>query len=122
MSNNPINLAVRFALEMAALVALAMGGAALAGGVLRIALAVLLPVIGAAAWGTFRVPGDASSKGGAPVPVPGFVRLVLELALFAAAVGLWWLAEYHTAALVLALVVVVHYAVSYDRILWLLRQ
>ena len=41
-----------------------------------------LPAIAAAAWVTFAVPGDPSRSGRAPVPVPGWVRLLLELAVF----------------------------------------
>lgn len=78
-----------------------------------------LPLIAAVLWGTFRVPND---PGKAPVAVPGILRLFLELAyfgaaswaLFASGQPLW---GYGFAGLVLF-----HYLISYDRILWLLRQ
>ncbi|MBN2245139.1 MAG: DUF2568 domain-containing protein, partial [Candidatus Aminicenantes bacterium] len=38
-----------------------------------------------ALWGTFRVPGDSSSSGKAPIPIPGFLRLFLELVIFSLA-------------------------------------
>lgn len=121
MSQNPANLALRFALELAALAALSVWALARFDGVLGIALAVILPVIAATLWATFRVPGDVSASGRAPVPVPGIVRLLLELALFALGVLALVAAAHATAGMVLAIAVVAHYALSYDRIIWLLR-
>lgn len=82
MAKNPVNLVVRFVLELAALVVLAEWGWQRSGWL----LAILLPVIGATVWGVFRVPGDASHRGDAPVAVPGWVRLLLEIGYFGAAV------------------------------------
>lgn len=132
MSQHPLNLAVRFLLEMAALVAIGYWGFDQHSGAWRWILGLGLPLLAATAWGTFAVrslplstfPGDRSRSGGAPVPVPGAVRLLLELALF----GLAMLALPRgdagrpILALILAGVTVIHYAVSYDRIAWLLRQ
>lgn len=122
MGQNPLNLAFRFLLEIVALLALAFWGWTQHTGVLRILLAAGTPALAAVLWGTFRVPGDASASGRAPVAVPGWLRLLLELAMFAAAV--WGLrdAGATTAAAVLGLAVVIHYALSYDRVLWLLRS
>lgn len=121
MSGHPVNLAVRFLLELVALIALGMWGAAQAGGLWGAALALGIPVVAAAVWGIFRVPGDASSAGHAPVRVPGIVRLVLELALFDAATWALFDAGYGRAGTVLGVLVALHYAVSYDRVLWLVR-
>jgi hypothetical protein len=122
MSQNPINLGIRFLLEIAALVALGYWGWVAHDGVLRWLLAAGLPLLAAVLWGTFAVPGDRSRSGGAPVPVPGAVRLLLELAFFGAAAWALYDAGATLLAWVLAGVVVVHYAVSYDRIAWLLRR
>jgi len=67
MSLHPISLALRFLLELAALIALGLWGAHQAG----IALALALPATAAALWGIFAVPGDPSRSGKAPVPVSG---------------------------------------------------
>ncbi|MCO5242510.1 MAG: DUF2568 domain-containing protein [Anaerolineae bacterium] len=67
------------------------------------------------------MPGDASASGRAPVAVPGWLRLLLELALFAAAVWALNASGASTAALIFGLAVIIHYALSYDRVLWLLR-
>lgn len=121
MSQNPANLALRFALELAALAALSVWALARFDGVLGIALAVILPVIAATLWATFRVPGDASASGRAPVPVPGIVRLLLELALFALGTLALIAAGRTSAGIALGVAVLLHYALSYDRIVWLLR-
>ena len=122
MGQNPLNLAFRFLLEILALLAVGYWGWAEHTGMLRILLAVGLPVLAAVLWATFRVPGDASASGRAPVAVPGWLRLLLELGLFAAATWALFGAGAATAATIFGLAVVVHYAISYDRVLWLLRQ
>jgi hypothetical protein len=113
---------MRFVLELVALVAIGYWGWSLTGSWMRFLLAIGLPAVAAAAWGVFRVPGDASASGEARVPVPGFVRLALEAAMFALAV--WGLSSTGNAGLaaILAGAVVIHYAVSYDRIIWLLKR
>ena len=122
MGQNPLNLAFRFLLEILALLAVGYWGWIEHTGLLRILLAVGLPVLAAVLWATFRVPGDASASGRAPVAVPGWLRLLLELGLFAAATWALFGAGAATAATIFGLAVVVHYAISYDRVLWLLRQ
>ena len=118
---HPVNLAFRFLLEVAGLVAIGIGGYALASGVLAWILAVILPLLAAACWATFNVPEDGSRSGEAPVVVPGPVRLLLELATFAAAVALLRPVA-PDAAIVLGIAVVIHYALSIDRIRWLLTN
>lgn len=122
MAHNPINLGVRFLLELAGLAAMAYWGRQQSDGLLRFVLAIGIPVLAAALWGTFAVPGDRSRSGGAPVPVPGIVRLILELAFFAFAVWALYDAGLVTSSIGTGIVVVLHYAVSYDRVGWLLRQ
>lgn len=116
---HPVNLGFRFLLELAALVGMAVGAYALGTGVSAWLLAVAIPLVAMTAWGTFRVPGDASASGGAPIAVPGVVRLLIELDVFAASVFLLWFAS-PRAAVLLAVAVVIHYALSLDRIRWLL--
>lgn len=95
-----LNLALRFLLELAALAGLGVLGAQLSGAV----LAVVLPLVGAAAWGALVAPKAAIA---APEPV----RLVVEVLVFAgAAAGL--VAADHTAlAVVFAAVALVNAAV-----------
>ncbi len=122
MGSNPINLAVRFVLEIVALMALGWWGWNQAEGSLRFVLAFGIPILAAVIWGTFAVPDDPSRSGRAPVKVPGIVRLLLELAFFAAATWALFAAGASTLAWIFGAAVLIHYVVSYDRIQWLIRR
>lgn len=122
MGFHPINLVFRFILELCALAALAYWGWTQHSGLLRYVLAIGLPLVAAVLWGTLAVPGDRSRSGKAPVPVPGVIRLLLELAFFAAATLCLYGAGQTTLAWILGAAVVLHYVLSYDRIAWLLQS
>jgi hypothetical protein len=73
------NLALRFLLELCALVALGYWGVKTGGGLIsKIGLGIGAPLLAAIVWGTFVAPG-------APVPTPGPLRLVIELVVFGSA-------------------------------------
>lgn len=123
MGSHPVNLTLRFLLEMAALITIGYWGWQQSNNLLlQIGLALGFPLIAAILWGTFAVPDDPSRSGKAPVPVPGWLRLILELALFA--VATWALFAVDAAVLgwIVGIVTAIHYALSYDRLRWLLRQ
>ena len=122
MRSHPINLALRFVLELGALAAMGFWGWTQHDGVARWIWMIALPIAAAAVWGTFAVAKDPSRSGRAPVPIPGVLRLLLEFAFFAGAAVLLGLAGQVTLAIVFAGVVVVHYAISYDRVAWLVRN
>lgn len=122
MGSHPINLALRFVLEMCALIALAIWGWRTSETWTRFLFAIGIPLITAAVWATFAVADDPSRSGAAPVPVPGVLRLILELAIFTAACWALYDLEMRGLALALAVTVIVHYAVSYDRVLWLVSR
>lgn len=117
-----VQLAIRFGLEIGALVALGSATAARFTGA-----GAYLAGLGAAAavavvWSTFAVVGDPSRSGKAPVPVPGVLRLAIELAVFvggAAALGAsgsWAAFDVYVAALAF------HHAMTRQRVRWLLEQ
>ena len=122
MGSHPINLAIRFLLEVTGLVALAWVGWQYGKGSYRYVLAIGFPLIAAVLWGVFAVPDDPSRSGDAVVAIPGILRLILELAFFAAAA--WSIIAVGTATMgwVYAVAVIVHYIVSVDRVLWLIQQ
>ena len=120
VGTHPANLAFRFVLELATIGALVVWGVRAADGVWGWVLGIGAAIVGMAAWGTFRVPGDASASGEAPMAVPGPARLAIELALFALATWGLFAVGLTTAGWVLGAAVVVHYALSWDRIGWLL--
>jgi len=122
MGSNPINLAVRFILEMAGLAALGWWGWNQGEGILRFMLALGIPFLAAVLWGTFAVPDDPSRSGEAKVPIHGIVRLMLELAFFVTAT--WSLFATGLTALgwIYGIAVLIHNIISYDRVMWLVRQ
>jgi hypothetical protein len=117
---HPINLALRFLLELIALGVTAYWGWQRGGeGPSRFVLGLAVPLIAALIWGTFRVPND---PGAAPVPIPGLARLALELAFFGFAA--WAL---HDLGLeqwgwALSVIVIIHYLISYDRVFCIIKQ
>jgi len=121
MGQNPINLVVRFLLEIIALIALGTWAKAIFPGALGIVLMILIPLLAAAAWGTFNVKGDPSRSGKAPVPVPGLVRLLLELAILGSATAALFSLN-PTYGWIFGIVTLLHYLLSYDRIAWLLKR
>jgi len=122
MGSHPINLAIRFLLEMSALFSLGLWGWRSGGAWSRYVLAAIVPIVAAILWGTFAVPGDPSRSGRAPVAVPGVLRLVLELGIFACAVWALHHAGLTRVSWMLGIIVALHYLVSYDRILWLVTR
>ena len=122
MGSHPINLAIRFLLEVSALLAMGLWGWRQSEGWLRFVLAFGIPLIMAVVWGTFAVPNDPSRSGEALIAVPGILRLVIELAIFAFAIWALYDLEYTRISLILGIIVALHYIASYDRILWLVKQ
>ena len=122
MGSHPVNLALRFILEIAGLVALGWWGWNQGEGILRFVLAFGIPILAAVLWGTFAVPDDPSRSGKAQVQVPGIVRLLLELAFFVSATWSLFALGAATLGWIYGIAVLVHYLASYDRILWLVRQ
>lgn len=116
---HPLNAALRFALEIAALVAMGYWGWSQHEGAARWLWALGLPLVAAALWGIFRVPGD---PGDAPVAIPGIVRLLFEVLFFGGAVWLLAQAGRPNWALALGVLLVGHYLTAYQRIIWLLQQ
>jgi Protein of unknown function (DUF2568) len=122
MGSNPINLAVRFFLELTALMAMGFWGWNQGKGALRFVLAFGIPVIAAVLWGVFAVPDDPSRSGHAIVSTPGILRLVLELIFFSFAAWTLYSAGAIKASWIFGTVTLIHYALSYDRLYWLIKQ
>ena len=122
MGSHPINLAVRFLLELFALLVMGAWGWRQTDSWLKFVLALGIPLVLAIVWGTFAVPNDPSRSGAAPVAVPGIMRLVIELAIFGLAVWALYDMGYTSFSWVFAIIVALHYIASYDRIRWLVAQ
>jgi hypothetical protein len=122
MGNHPVNLTLRFVLEMSALFSVAYWGWHDHQGTTRYLTMVGLPVLFAVIWGVFAVPGDPSRSGKTVVKTAGWLRLTLELLLFGTAILTFYLSDLTTIAEVFGILVILHYLVSFDRVKWLLGQ
>ncbi len=122
MGTHPANLAVRFLLEVSAFLILGFWGWHRRDDGFRILVAMAVPLLGAVLWGTFAVPNDPTRSGSAPVPVPGVLRLALELGYFAFATYALYDRKLAILAAIFGTAVVLHYLLSYDRIRWLIGQ
>jgi hypothetical protein len=117
---HPINLPLRFSLELVTLGVMAYRGWRRGGeGSSRFVLGLAVPVIAALIWGTFRVPND---PGAARVPVPGLARLALDLAFFGFAA--WALSDLGIAqwGWALSVIIIIHYLIAYDRVFWMIQK
>jgi hypothetical protein len=119
MNKNPVNLALRFLLEIVMLIVIGYWGWHLNPAWLRYIAAPGFPTIAAALWGIFRIQNDPKP---APVEIPGVVRLLLEWGLFGFAVWALHDSGFVQLSLAMAIIVILHYLVSYDRTWVMLRN
>ena len=112
--------ALRFGLEVAALIGWGMFGWSVFDGAARWIGVVALPFGAAAAWGLFRVPGDASASGNAPIAVDGRIRLAVELVVLIGAGAAVAAVGYVGFGVVLVVAAAIHYLTTRRRVRWLL--
>jgi hypothetical protein len=116
------NLGLRFVLELAAFTGFAWAGWHLADGFLAVVLTLALPFAAAALWGVFNVPGDPSRSGKAPVPVPGWLRLLVELVVLVGGAASFAFFDAPWIGAILGALIVIHLAFSMNRTRWLVQQ
>lgn len=106
-------MVLRFFLELAGLAAAGYWGFTVFDGwPLRVLAGIGVPLVMMTMWAAFRVPGD----GGPPlVAIRGRLRLLIETVFFGLAVTLLALAGQGRLALIFGVIVVAHYAVSFER-------
>ncbi len=122
MGTHPLNLAIRFALELCGLFILGLWGWRQRDDGFRVVIALAVPILCAVLWGTFAVPNDPTRSGSAPVPVPGLLRLALEMGFFGVAAWALYDMGFGMLTAIFGSAVVLHYLLSYDRLTWLVRQ
>jgi uncharacterized protein DUF2568 len=115
-------LSIRFGLEMASLVAIGRYAAGLFRGVGAYAAGWGVPVLIAILWATFAVKGDPSRSGNAPIPIPGLLRLSLEMAVFLGGAAALAARNNRVALAIFMAAFVLHHAMTTGRLAWLLRQ
>ena len=116
MSNNPINLAVRFILELTVLIVIGIWGATNFNGFYSYAIGLGTPIILATLWGVFAVPNDPSRSGKTVIKTPGSIRLIFELLFFTAGAYALYSLNYINLFYAFSLITILHYLVSIDRI------
>jgi len=109
-------------LELGALGAMGWWGYEQADGASRYALMAGVPFAAASAWGIFAVPSDPSRGKDGVVSVSGITRLLLEAAFFS--FSSWALHDLGKDSLAVSYgsAVAIHYALSIDRLKWLVKQ
>ena len=122
MGSHPVNLAIRFLLEIVALLVMGIWGWGQSEDWWRFILAFGVPILAATIWGVFAVPDDPSRSGAAPIPVPGSLRLMIELSIFIFSVWALFDLSYNKLGMVLGLIILIHYVFSYDRVIWLFTK
>lgn len=122
MGKHPLNLALRFLLELAGLAIFAIWAWSVSSSWWRLPVVIFLPLLFASLWGIFAVKGDPSRSGKTVIPTKGTVRLFLEFLFFGLAILALFHLQFKTPGIVFAILVFVHYALSYDRIAWLLKN
>jgi hypothetical protein len=101
------NLALRFLLELCALVALGYWGIKTGSGALaKIALGIGTPLVAAVVWGVFVAPR-------APVELPGVLVLLLQVLVFGSAAAGLAATGHRNLALVFAVVVLINAILMY---------
>lgn len=119
MASHPLNLLIRFLLEIAALIAMGIWGWQLSDSWIRYVAAIGIPLSLVSIWGIFAVPGDPSRSGGTIVKTPGFIRLAYELLFFGFGVFALYDSAFKILSLIMGLILILHYLFSIDRIIWL---
>ncbi len=117
-----INSLLRFLLEIWALIALGQWGYSLSDTPTKYLYAIGIPFCFAICWGVFAVHGDPSRSGKTIIPTPGWIRFIFECIFFCLAVFFWYQLDKPKGAGLMFILIVIHYAIDYKRVQWLLNQ
>jgi hypothetical protein len=120
LSYHPLNLAVRFVLELICLLGAGLWGYNWSGSSYLVGIAI--PVVLMVVWAVCAVPGDRSRSGNAPVPIPGALRLLLELSFFGFGTWAFYDLDMIYICLIFGVAVLAHYLISHERVFWLMKQ
>lgn len=116
-----VHLAVRFGLELACWGSVGYWAwKRFDGGTAGALAAVVAFTAVALVWGLFKTPGEPTTAE-PTVAVPGWARLLLELAIYALASAALWSAWSRAAAETLMTLLGLHVAVTWERHWWLIR-
>lgn len=119
---NPINLSLRFLLELVGWFAPVLWIRHSQSGTMQIVLMILVPLLLMTIWGVFAVSNDPSRSGKTVVETPGLLRFALELAVFFIGALSLYKAHYPALAYVVFILIIVHHLFAYKRVKWLLSK
>ncbi|MDF1674000.1 MAG: YrdB family protein [Vicingaceae bacterium] len=122
LGSHPLNLILRFLLEMTVLITVSYWGYYLTNTPVKYLNVISFPIFLATLWGVFAVPNDPSRSGKTVVKTPGVIRLIIELIFFSFGAIAFYLINFQTLAIVFLIIVLLHYLLSVDRVNWLLKQ
>lgn len=122
MGSNPINLILRFCLELVVLVSAGFWGWHQSTNWSKFVFAVGVPISLALIWGVFNVPNDPSRSGNSLIVTPGIVRLGIELSFFSFATWTLFNLGFNKVGYSFGLITTLHYLASFNRIKWLLSH
>lgn len=117
MSQNPAVLGLHFLLELSALASIAYWGWTTRTGLARWGWAIGLPLVLAVIWAIFRAAGDGPDP---TVTIPGMARLVLEVAILGGGAFLLWRAGKPSLAGIFVALIIIDFALQYDRVIRLM--
>ena len=120
MTRHGPNRALGALLEVVAVLAYGYWGWAVHTGMLRYGWALGVMIVAWVVWDVFRVPGDGSLR--PAVPVPGWVRLIIEAAYFTGVATALAAAGVPELGLAFALLIAIYYTLTHQRLVWLLRE
>jgi hypothetical protein len=84
-------------------------------------MSIVLPIVIMLIWGIFAVPNDPSRSGKAPVPIPGWLRIILEGIIFGISIVMMAQSISFFGALIYLSVIIFHYAFAIDRLHFLMK-
>jgi hypothetical protein len=113
MSQEPWTLALHLLLELAALAAMVVWAWTTRSRATRWAWAIGLPIVAGALWALFRAIGDGPA---ATVEIPGSARLALEWLILGGGAFLLWRTDRRPLAVLMLGLIVIDYALQYDRV------
>jgi len=119
MSKHPLNLSLRFALEIAAILLTAYWGWENFSGPIRIATVIFIPLLLMTLWGGFRYPKD---HGKGFKKVSGKTRLAIEAFVLSVPIVLNFSAGNYFIPLIFFSFIVFHYILSQDRLQKMLHE
>jgi hypothetical protein len=122
LSQHPANLLLRRALEVVGLISIAQWGWERSTSWPRIVFAIGLPLLLVALWMTFATPDEPGWSKRVLIPVPGRLRLLLEIASFS--LTIWFMLDSNQTALAIAfgLALLLHLIWSSPRLIWLSKN